>query len=333
MSAAAIVGVGWRTPLGRDVAGAVDRLLAGDVAAAPLTRIPAASYQLRRAAVVADEPARSKHARFLRRMALHAIDAAGEALTAAAAAGVVTGPRVGLYAAVGGLRAHWDDIMAALARQRDDGADAWARGLGTIHPFWMLRHLSNNAHALLAADSGARGDGATFGGASAGAQALAAAIRALAAGAVDAAIVVAYDSLLEPETLVELGAREGDDVVPGEAAAALVLVAADDPRGAGRVRVRAATGADGERGRPADRTVAAAVDRVTVGVAAATPLDVVGAMGELGAAASPVQAIALAELIGRGGHGARAAATATGAPGLVGAIVVELPGDRPGAPP
>lgn len=328
MSAAAIVGAGWRTPLGADVGSAVDRLLAGDSAAAPLTRVPAATYLLQRAATVAGEPTRSRHARFLRRMALHAIDASGEALAAAAQVGVVPGPRVGLYAAVGGLRAHWDDLMAALVRQQDDGADAWARGLGQIHPFWMLRHLSNNTHALLAADTGARGDGATFGGATAGGQALSAAIRALAAGAIEAAVVVAYDSLLEPESLVELGAREGADVVPGEAAAARVLVRLEGAH-AGLPRLRAATGADGSRGRPADRTVAAAVARLTGDpadpAAPPWPLDVARAMGQLGAATAVVQATALAEVLGRGGHGSRAFATATGAPGLASAVLVELP--------
>lgn len=327
-AAAAIIGAGWRTPLGAEVGPVVDRLLAGAVAKAPLTRFPAATYPLQRAAVVAGEPTRSKHARFLRRMALHAIDATGVALAAAARVGVVPGPRVGLYAAVGGLRAHWDDIMAALVRQHDDGIDAWARGLGQIHPFWMLRHLSNNTHALLATDTGARGDGATFGGASAGGQALSAAIRALAAGAVDGAVVVAYDSLLEPETLVELGLREGADVVPGEAAAAVVLAR---PAGAhaAHPRLRAATGADGSRGRPADRTVAEVVARVTADHrdpgAPPSPLDVVAAMGQLGAATAVVQAIALAELLGRGAHGPHALATATGAPGLASAVLVELP--------
>ncbi len=320
---AAIVGAGWRTPLGHDRAAVVDRLLAGDRAAAPLTRFPSASYVLQRAATVATEPGRSKHARFLRRMALHALDAAGEALAAAATVGVVPGPRLGIFAAVGGLRAHWDDIMAALVRQQADGEGAWARGLGQIHPFWMLRHLSTNAHALLATDTGARGDGATFGGASASGQAVAAAGRALAVGAVDAALVLAYDSLLDPETLVELGAREGEAAVPGEGAAAIVLVAADDPRGAGRARVAAATAADEARGRPEPRTLAAAIERLG-GQGVASPLDVAAAMGELGAAATLIQTIALTELVGRGLYTCTLA-TATGAPGLASAVIVEAP--------
>lgn len=328
MSAAAIVASAWRTPLGSDVGRAVDRVQAGERAAAALTRVPRGTYVVQQAAVVGGEPARSKHGRFLGRMALHALDAAGEALAAAAPHDVVPGPRMGLYTAVGGLRAHWDDIMGALVRQADDGADAWARGLGAIHPFWMLRHLSNNAHALLAMDAGARGDGATFGGATASGQALAAAIRALAAGATDAALVVAYDSLLDPETLVELGAREGDAIVPGEAAAALVLVRAEDARAARAPRVRAATAADGSRGHPHARTIDHARARID-GDARAAPavaaLDVVAAMGDLGAATAAVQAIALAHLLPRGDRGPCALATSRGAPGLAAAVLGEVP--------
>jgi hypothetical protein len=101
----------------------------------------------------------------------------------------------------------------------------------------MLRYLSNNAHGIIAAELDARGEGATFGGPVAGAEALRAAIRALGAGAIDRALVVAYDTLLTPELLVELGERgatrsEGpagpyrvtsDGFVPGEAAAALMI--------------------------------------------------------------------------------------------------------------
>src|SRR5690606_11444790 len=105
------------------------------------------------------------------------------------------------------LRAHWNEIMPALAGQRDDLAAAWSRGLKDLHPFWMLRHLSNNAHALLAQDIQARGEGVTFAGANAGAQALCAAARALADGAIDAALVMGYDSLIEPETIIEMSAR------------------------------------------------------------------------------------------------------------------------------
>jgi 3-oxoacyl-(acyl-carrier-protein) synthase len=164
-----------------------------------------------------------------------------------------------------------------------------ARGLRDVHPYWMLRHLSNNAHALAAAELGLRGEGATFGGATAGAQAIASACRALEDGAVDAALVIAYDSLLEPETLVELGARRAatratanpppayDDAaagyVPGEAAAAIFLVRDDAP---GAIAITVRDTADGARGEPDPTTLARIVRHLGMasiidGAAAAWP--------------------------------------------------------------
>jgi 3-oxoacyl-(acyl-carrier-protein) synthase len=146
----------------------------------------------------------------------------------------------------------------------------------------MLRHLSNNAPALLAQDLGARGDGVTFAGATAGAMAIAAATAALAEGAIDAALVVAYDSLLEPEQLIALAAcgalssgtvhelaapyaePSADSVrggIPGEAAAALLLER-EDQQDRALAFVEATDGADGEKGLPAMSTVAAVAARI-----------------------------------------------------------------------
>jgi 3-oxoacyl-[acyl-carrier-protein] synthase II len=375
---AAIAGWAWRTPLGRTIDEAMARLLAGERATVAGPACPAA-------APLPGEPARSRHARFLRRMGLFGLEVAHEAL---ARSGVAGGPRVGLFAGVGGLRAHWDDMMAALADQRDDGERAWERGLRDVHPYWMLRHLSNNAHALASVDLGLRGEGATYGGATGGAQALAAAARALEDGAIDAALVVAYDSLLEPETLVELAARRAiaeaatpaapyDEAaagfVPGEAAAALVLVRAGDAA-APLALVEAQGTADGAGAEPGAAAIARAAARLAEGagvvdgaarawpeldtaeraalaeaVAPGTPLVAISAaMGQLGAAACVVQAIALAEALRRGAlppiaglarpaagplapvvrAGPTAARVAlgisTGAPGLVGAVRVEV---------
>ncbi len=292
--AVAIVGQAWRTPLGRTVDGVIARLLAGDRAACASPR--AAGYACSLVAPIPDEPAKSRQSRFLRRMGLFGLEVAQEAVAVAKASGalnrraadptgraavdaaLIDGDRIGLFAGVGGLRAHWDDMLKALEHQADDGANAWERGLREVHPYWMLRHLSNNVHALAAMELGLRGEGATYGGATGGAQAIAAAARALADGAVDAALVVAYDSLLEPETLVELGARRAATLetdlariasaydvraagfVPGEAAGALVLVRADDAPDA--LRVVAADGADGEREEPSAAAIARAVRAV-----------------------------------------------------------------------
>jgi len=382
----AVTGWGWRTPLGASVGEAVSRLLAGERAARPSARFDTSSYRCRLGADVAGEPAPSRHHRFVRRMGLWGMEVAREAF---ARSGCSAGDRLGLFTGVGGLRAHWDEVMPALEGQEPDARDAWARGFRLLHPFWMLRYLSNNAHALLAAELGARGEGVTFGGATS-------AERALEAGVVDAAVVVAYDSLLEPETLVELGERGAatcadlpelrapyDEAacgfVPGEAAAALVLERSSEAQGRALAWIDAASGADGEAGEPAAETIGLVAARVTRGERivdgagrARPPLDtaeraaiarVLGfdarllctssAMGQLGAASSLVQVVALAECLGRRvlppiaglerappGHlkpvverchtGELAAlAIATGAPGVVGVVRVEVPSRSP----
>jgi 3-oxoacyl-[acyl-carrier-protein] synthase II len=329
-----------------------------------------------------------------------ALDVALEAARALPPA--ARGARLGLFFGYGGLRAHWNDMMPALARQEPDGARAWERGLHLLHPFWMLQHLSNNAHALAATELGALGDGLLLAGANAGAQALGAAARALACGALDAAIVVAYDTLLEPETLVELACRgaclsplglppaapyaeRSAGFVPGEAAAAVVLERRDDASGRALAVVDAWDGADGGRAaagglaalanvlallpvedgaRPALGVVdgaaladpaADADERQLLAarpdlVSASTPMcATLAAMGQLGAASAVVQTIALGAalrarrlppvpaldrsapgplrpLAAAEPTGARAGlALSTGAPGLAGAVRVELP--------
>ncbi|MBI5548568.1 MAG: hypothetical protein HY901_32190, partial [Deltaproteobacteria bacterium] len=143
--------------------------------------------------------------------------------------------------------------------------------LRLLHPFWLLKHRSNNAHALASAQLGLRGEGATYGGANAGAQALSAALRCLAAGAADAAVVMAYDSLIEPEALVELeaagaitrvwrGLRSAYDegaagFVPGEGAAALVLEPVAKSADRALAHVSALDAADGSAQEPEPSTV------------------------------------------------------------------------------
>jgi|RhiMethySRZTD1v2_1073278.scaffolds.fasta_scaffold94194_3 3-oxoacyl-(acyl-carrier-protein) synthase len=320
-----------RTPLGVTVDEVVRRLCAGERAARH--HHPAGLV-----ATVAAPPRASKHRKFLRRMGLHAVDVAAEALAAARAAGetVAAGDRLGLFFGFGGLRAHWDDFMPALGAQRDDAAGAWERGLKLLHPFWMLHHLSNAAHALAAIDLDARGEGVTFGGGNAGAQALVAAAAALDDGAIDTALVVATDSLVEPETLVALAARgaatraplealaapydvDASGFVPGEAAAAIVV-----GRTGGIAHLAAACAADGSTGEAAAATLASfarlgeaeivdgaalgrpdadAAERAALGGGGddARPLcATLAATGQIGAAASLVQAIVLVEALRRG---------------------------------
>jgi 3-oxoacyl-[acyl-carrier-protein] synthase II len=391
---AEVVGQAWRTPLGDSVDTAVSRLLAGERAATDKLRFETSTYACRIGAPILSSPQRSKHSRFLRRMGLFGLEAAHEALQQARARGCeVQGDRLGVFCGYGGLRAHWDDMMEALAGQQSARTGTWERGLKRIHPYWMLKHLSNNAQALLAADLSARGDGATYGGATAGAQALAAAIRALEAESIDLAVVFAYDSLLEPETLVDLAARgaattgelaslaapydvHARGFVPGEAVAALVL--RRPGVGGALMSITAADGGDGRSSEPTSETLAAVASRlaradsIVDGAGRAVhSLDaeerivvarllgdgarltaVQAAFGQLGAATTLVQAIALASCLRRGmlpgiaglrepaegpltplresqpTEACSAVALSTGAPGLVAAVRIEV-GDAP----
>lgn len=273
---AAVTGWAWRTPLGVTVEQGVARLLAGERAARPPEGFPADAYACRLVAPLGIQPARSREARFLRRMGRFALEVAREA---AEQAGVQGGDRVGLFAGFGGLRAHWEEMMPALEKQTPEGRESWRRGLEGLHPFWMLQHLSNNAHALVSVALKARGEGMTFGGANAGAQALASAQRALAAGAVDVAIVLAEETLLEPEVLVQLGASgaatraeletleapysvRAAGFVPGEAAAAVVLEPVERAGTRALAWAEAADGADGTRGPPRPGTLARVAARL-----------------------------------------------------------------------
>jgi 3-oxoacyl-[acyl-carrier-protein] synthase II len=274
---ARLTSVALRTPLGNDPESFTRRLLAGERAAREHATLPADAPTCRLSAGIAGSPSARSHRRFLRRIELFAVDVGVEAYEAVAGH-AVAGERCGLFTATSGLRPDWDELSAVLVREPPGTGSPWQRGLGELHPFWLLRHLSNNVHALLGAELGAHGEGGTFGGGNAGAQALAAALRALEAGTIDVAVVVACDDGATPEALVD-GARRGEFTtraldaltapydagaeggVPGEAAVALVL----EPLSSGSVPTQAlvdalATG-DGQPGYPRADSLAGAVRR------------------------------------------------------------------------
>ncbi len=206
----------WRTPLGHDVSAVMERLDRGACAYEPLG-LP--GYAVRDCARIAGEPPIRRYHRFVKRIGLWGIEAAADAIERAE---LRPSDRTGVYVGYGGLRPDWDETLPRLEHQSDGGA--WEGGLKDFHPFWMLNHLSNNAHSIVATKFGLTGDGATYGGTNSGIVAVEAAIDALALGLVDTAVVLAYDTLIQPEVLVEwpLDPKTAD-WVPGEAAAAVVL--------------------------------------------------------------------------------------------------------------
>lgn len=385
----AITAWALRTPLGSTVDEVTSRLLAGERAVQANPNFDATAYACTLAAPYPGVIHPNRSRRYVKRAGLLGMEAATEAMAQARPA---PGERLGLFVGVGGLRAHWDDLMPAFEHQLPEGERSWERGLGQLHPFWMLHHLSNNAHALLSIELGARGEGLTLGGANAGAQALSAACRTLEAGAIDAALVVAYDTLLEPETLVELAeagalTRAGLDglaapyderaggFVPGEGAGAVVLERVEPAGSRALAWIDVAEAADGQEGPPKPETMLRASEVVSRGedvadgaglARAAFDLrerELLGALlgsdaalvattaslGQLGAATAVVQAVTLGTCLRRGRlppiaglarpapgplvpvqrttttNMKSALALSAGAPGLAGAVRVEVP--------
>jgi 3-oxoacyl-[acyl-carrier-protein] synthase I len=318
----AVAGWALRTPLANDPGTFLGRLLAGERG---FSSTPPTDGLV--AARIAGEPRSAEVRRWqlLGRVERFAVDAAKEALGDRRC----ESERLAIFWATGGPRVRWEETRPALVNQRPDGQRCWEGGLRLLHPFWLLQHLSNNAQALLAIDLGARGGGGVWSGANAGAQAVAGAARALHSGAIDLALVVAGDSLLAPEAQADDAWRwsqrlrgpydlEADGAVPGEGAAALLLER--EARTGPDVRISATSGA---------HAVAAAIDRILPDrappallidgaglgrtdrdhdermilarrVGDGAPLGAVtAATGQLGAATSLVQIIALGGLLQR----------------------------------
>src|SRR5688500_3555914 len=117
---ATIVATAWRTPLGNTLDDVMRRMRAGERAA--INNPFATSYAIQHVAPIGSAQPRSRNERFLRRMGLYGMEVAHEAFAAAA---IAASARYGFFTAVGGLRAHWDDMLGALANQHDSGEQAW----------------------------------------------------------------------------------------------------------------------------------------------------------------------------------------------------------------
>ncbi len=278
-----VTSMAWRTPLGLGLQEVFNRLCAGERAATTQHRIDSKHYRCRLGAPLAEEPGATPHRRFLKRIGVSALESATEAFQPLAQRGF-NPDRVGLFFSYGGLRADWDEMRNSLIHQQKNGDQCWNRGLKDLHPFWILKHLSNNAHAITAQHLKICGEGVTLGGLNAGAQALATAMNSLRIGAVDQALVVSHDSLLEPETLVALGekgllssakhhrdlsapySKDALGFVPGEATAAVLLERAKDVQGkaAGNklIKVEAVDIADGKATMPTGETLRAGILRL-----------------------------------------------------------------------
>jgi hypothetical protein len=192
----------------------------------------------------------------------------------------------------------------------------------------MLRYLSNAAQAIIAADLGAVGDGATFAGPASAASALCAAQAAFDAETIDHAIVVALDDVTADEVAIELASRR-PGVIPGAGVAVLVL-ARTEAHGRGLVEVDAVDGVDPEHAEPTSTAIRAVRDRLR---GADRDVSFATFTGWLGAATLLADAILASELMRRGfpAHldvGAPRAITTTAAasPGQIGIVWIGASG-------
>lgn len=306
----ALTGAAVQTPLG-DLAATIAAIAAGRAAG---DRDPATGLVVAR---LMTRPADTRQARLVGALPALALDVAR-----AAAREVPPGPRTGVFVATGGLRAQWDELAPAMAGQVADGTAAWARGLSRMHPLWMLRYLSNAAHAIIAAELGAIGDGATLAGPASAASALVAAAAAFDAGTIDHALVVALDDVCADEVAVELAARR-PGVIPGAGVAAVAL-----GRATGGVQLAAVDGVDPEHAEPSSAAVAEVRGRLP---GADRDVAFSSATGWLGAAGLLVDAIVAAELLRTGwpaaldlGAPRSVTVTAAASPGQIGVVRIEV---------
>src|SRR5919204_384729 len=109
----AIAGQAWRTPLGGSIEAVTSRLLAGEHAIRPAPHAVPDGCRLRCA--IADGAAPSRSDRFLDRLGWLALDAARDAMAKAGLAPRDSRlERTALFAATGGLRPRWNEMLPAL---------------------------------------------------------------------------------------------------------------------------------------------------------------------------------------------------------------------------
>jgi 3-oxoacyl-[acyl-carrier-protein] synthase-1 len=136
------------------------------------------------------------------------------------------------------------DFFPLLSRSGGDLAVFGAELTSTVNPMWLLRTLPNNVLCYAGVTTGLKGPNANFTSHSAsGALAILEAARMLEDGEADRALVIGYDSPVEPQAILYFAGlgllsssairsfdRERDGSLLGEGAAALVLETAEAAR-------------------------------------------------------------------------------------------------------
>ena len=255
MSAPApITGLGCISAVGNEPGALWDALASGRSAVTPIGRWDASGWPAAIGAEIRDVRAAEwiGSRKLVKRLARHDVFGLGAARLAVGHSGLPAAGLAGrsaIYTGSSGTRHEQTyDFLPALCA-RSEGRPAFGAALrGQVHPFWLLTMLPNNVLAYAAIELGWQGSNQNFTqGAASSLTALIEAGKALRRGEAGRALVVGYDSVLEPERHVFYrqsgllssaaprpfsAAAEG--TVLGEGAGALVLEsgAAADGRGA-----------------------------------------------------------------------------------------------------
>jgi 3-oxoacyl-[acyl-carrier-protein] synthase II len=253
-----VTGIGLVTPLGLSGSEAWERCRDGKSGIAACHRFDTAGHVCQSAAVVRDYQLRNlrapKNQKFMNPGVRHLIQAAQDALACASVQiGSIDPGRVAVHAGSGHVGPEPNEFFRAFGVARhSDGAVDWdqlgGRAARLVDPYFPLRTLSNSGVALLAMEIGARGPSNNFVQSDvASALALNASCQDLREARCDLAIAGAFDFLVTPavylifETQGMLSSkppeeafrpfdRDGDGLVLGEGAAAVVLERVSDAR-------------------------------------------------------------------------------------------------------
>jgi 3-oxoacyl-[acyl-carrier-protein] synthase-1 len=250
-----ITGFGCLTASGADAAASWEAVVTGESGIGEAATWDSADWPYRLAAEIKDYQPRSlvadrKLLKFITRQDVIGLNAASQAVEHSGILEYRDGlsdptsfnDRTGVFVGSPATKYRYQhDYLGPLADADGDSHEFGVRAMEDVHPMWLLRTLPNNVLAYVGIQYGFKGANAnvTAHGISAS-QAIAEACRYLRDGAIDQAIVVAYDSASEFEALPYYASvgllsssglrpfdRSRDGTVLGEGAGALVLESRD----------------------------------------------------------------------------------------------------------
>ncbi len=246
-----VTGFGLLTAAGADAASTWESLVAGRSGIAPITLWNTDGWTWRRAAEVKESDPRKlvadrKLLKLISRADVFGLNAAAQAVRHS---GVLRhretlpdatdfNERTGVFAGAPGLKyVQQHDFFPLLSKSGGDRKKFGEEIFSEVHPMWLLQNLPNNVLAYAGIQFGFKGPNENVTNHAIGsAQAIAEAHRMIQDGTLDRALVVGYESAVEPEGISYYGAmgflsREevrsfdeaADGTILGQGAGALML--------------------------------------------------------------------------------------------------------------